>query len=308
MDYSLRDIITSFGHIDLAVSEFIRVIDQPLPDSVFLAQVPELNKGGYTPSGTPVRVQLLGSDPEALLTNAASALRLGSHGIDFNFGCPSKTVNRHCGGAVLLKEPDRIYHILNFIHKNLPIGTALSAKMRLGFEDNMRCVEVAQAVEAAGFENLIVHGRTKRQGYKPPVDWESIGRIRETVSINVIANGDIFSAEDHRRCLEVTGCQDAMIGRGTVYQPNLAAVIAQGHKPLLWAAIPGLLIGYLDVMIAEGMPEKFLSGRLKQWTKMLGVAHDEAVTLFDTIKLLHDSHSIRRILLSLSDDRGSGQF
>lgn len=299
MDYSLRDIVTRFGHIDLAVSEFVRVIDQPLPDHVFLAQVPELTQGGYTASKTPVRVQLLGSDPEALLANAAIALRLGSHGIDFNFGCPSKTVNRHCGGAVLLKEPDRIYDILSFIHRNLPAGTALSAKMRLGFDDNSRCIEVAQAVEAAGFENLVVHGRTKRQGYKPPVDWESIGRIRESVKINIIANGDIVTAADYRRCLDITGCQDAMIGRGTVYQPNLAAVIANGDTPLPWPAIPPLLLGYLDVMIAEGMPERFLSGRLKQWIKMLGVAHDPAVALFDRIKRFHDSPSIRSALLDI---------
>ena len=296
MDFSLREIVSRFGHVDLAVSEFVRVIDQPLPESVFLAQVPELSQGGTTKNGTPIRVQLLGSDPMALLANAQTALEMGSHGIDFNFGCPSKTVNRHCGGAVLLKEPDRIFTILDYIRKHLPDGTPLSAKMRLGYDDASKSTEVAQAVEAAGFNTLVIHGRTKRQGYKPPADWEAIGRIREKVSMNIVANGDIFNPVDYKRCMEITGCADVMIGRGAVYQPNLIAQLAGGQAPILWADILLLLLDYQDLMLEDGFPERHIPGRVKQWVKLLGTEHEPAQRLFTSIKRLQECDPIKRLI------------
>ena len=296
MDFSLREIVSRYGHVDLAVSEFVRVIDQTLPESVFLAQVPELSQGGKTKFGTPIRVQLLGSDPMALLTNAQTALDMGSHGIDFNFGCPSKTVNRHCGGAVLLKEPDRIFTILHYISRQLPVGTPLSAKMRLGYDDASKSIEVAQAVEAAGFNTLVVHGRTKRQGYKPPVDWEAIGRIREKVSLNIVANGDIFTLEDYKRCLEITGCSDVMIGRGAVYQPNLIAQLATGQEAIPWSEILLLLVDYQDLMIKDGFPERHIPGRVKQWVKMLGSVHEPARSLFEALKRLQDYDLMKQFI------------
>ena len=294
MDFSLREIVSRYGHIDLAVSEFVRVVDLPLPESVFLAQVPELAHGGITKYGTPIRVQLLGSDPEALLANAKTALAMGSHGVDFNFGCPSKTVNRHCGGAALLKEPDRIYNILHHIKSNLPANTSLSAKMRLGFDDTSKSLDVALAVAYAGFDTLVVHGRTKRQGYKPPADWEAIGKIKQAVRIKVIANGDIFTQDAYRRCLEVTGCTDVMIGRGAVYQPNLIAQLAHGDKPLTWQEILQLLLDYQNLMHFDGFPERHIPGRVKQWVKLLGAAHEQGAELFSDLKHLQDLNSVKK--------------
>lgn len=296
MDYSLRAIVSRFRHIDLAVSEFVRVVDSPLPDSVFLTQVPELSEGGLTGSGAPVRVQLLGSDPEALLANAHIALKLGSHGVDFNFGCPSKTVNRHCGGAALLKEPDRIYTILSHIQSGLPANTPLSAKMRLGYDDASQAVAIAQAVEAAGFNTLVVHGRTKVQGYKPPADWQAIGRIREAVTLNVIANGDVFTVEDYKRCQHESGCQDIMIGRGAVYQPNLFAQVADGQEPLSWQDLLGLIQDYLQIMKMHGFPERHIPGRIKQWLKLLCPVHPPAQAVFTKIKACQSLRQIENCL------------
>ncbi|MHB1115151.1 MAG: tRNA-dihydrouridine synthase, partial [Acidovorax defluvii] len=101
LDFVLRDVLTRVGGVDRCVSEFIRVTGTVLPDKVFLRYLPELRHGGRTLAGVPVRAQLLGSDPVCMAENAASLAALGPEGIDLNFGCPAKVVNRHGGGAAL---------------------------------------------------------------------------------------------------------------------------------------------------------------------------------------------------------------
>ena len=105
LDFVLRDILTRVGGVDRCVSEFIRVSDTLLPERVFTRVVPELLNGGRTFAGVPVRPQLLGSDPVCLAENAARAASISPFGIDLNFGCPAKTVNRHRGGPA--QRPSR---------------------------------------------------------------------------------------------------------------------------------------------------------------------------------------------------------
>ena len=112
LDHSLRDALTRVGGVDRCVSEFIRITDQLLPARVFTRIVPELLTAGRTAASTPVRPQLLGSDPACLADNAALLASLGPEGIDLNFGCPAPTVNRHRGGAVLLDEPELVHAIV----------------------------------------------------------------------------------------------------------------------------------------------------------------------------------------------------
>lgn len=296
MDYFLREIVTSLGGFDISVSEFIRVVDRPLPESVFLTQVPELHKSGHTKAGTPVRVQLLGSDPQALAENAQTALALGSHGIDYNFGCPSNTVNRRSGGAALLQYPNQIYDILSCARRSLPGKSKISAKMRLGFENSSLSLEIAQAIEDAGVNEIIIHGRTKLDGYKPPADWEAISQIQQQAKINIIANGDIFSFEDSIRCRDITGCKDLMIGRGAIYQPDLALAIKLNNTPIEWRQITDLIIQYSYLMQRAQVKERHLIGRIKQWIKLLGFKHEEARELLTLIKKLKSLDSILNII------------
>src|SRR5687767_14210553 len=107
-DVLVRDLLSSLGAMDLAVTEFIRVAHRPLTAGTLLRECPELESGGKTPSGTPVLVQLLGGDPELVAESAHIAAELGAPGIDLNFGCPAKRVNGSDGGAVLLKDPHRL--------------------------------------------------------------------------------------------------------------------------------------------------------------------------------------------------------
>ena len=154
LDHTLRDILTRVGGVDRCVSEFIRVTDAVLPDRAFRRIIPELDNGGRTRAGVPVRAQLLGSDPQCLAENAARLARLGPAGIDLNFGCPAKIVNRHRGGAVLLDEPELVHRIVSAVRRAVPRSMPVSAKMRLGNLDGARAVECAQAMASGGAEEL----------------------------------------------------------------------------------------------------------------------------------------------------------
>jgi hypothetical protein len=126
--------LTRVGGIDRCVSEFIRVTDTLLPERVFFRVIPELANGGRTPAGVPVRGQLLGSDPGCLADNAARLASLGPTGVDLNFGCPAKIVNRHGGGAALLDDPELLHRIMAEVRRAVPAHLPVSAKMRLGNE------------------------------------------------------------------------------------------------------------------------------------------------------------------------------
>jgi tRNA-dihydrouridine synthase C len=194
LDHSLRDTLTRAGGIDLCVSEFIRVTDAVLPKRAFYRVVPELLNESKTHAGVPVRTQLLGSDPEILAANAARLAKLNPAGIDLNFGCPAKTVNRHRGGAVLLDEPELVGQIVAAVRRAVPSNVPVSAKMRLGFNDDLRAEDCAQAIEAAGADQLVVHARTKAHGYRPPAYWDRIADLRQSVKLPMVANGEIWTS------------------------------------------------------------------------------------------------------------------
>jgi tRNA-dihydrouridine synthase C len=190
LDAELRDVLTRLARYDWAVSEFARVSGTLLPHRVYRRFCPELDTGGVTAAQTPVRVQLLGDDPQCLADNAAHLARLAPLGIDLNFGCPAPTVNRHRGGAVLLDEPELLFAIATAVRRAVPDHMPVSAKMRLGYNCSTRTLECAHALESGGAMELVVHARTKADGYRPPAYWERIEEIRDAVGIPVIANGE----------------------------------------------------------------------------------------------------------------------
>ncbi|MDD5034341.1 MAG: tRNA-dihydrouridine synthase [Methylococcaceae bacterium] len=296
LDSVLRDILTRVGGVDLCVSEFVRVSGSRLPNSQFQRVAPELRQGSRTSSGVPVRVQLLGSDPRFMALNAAALAALGPAGIDLNFGCPAKTVNRHQGGAILLREPERIYHLVCSVRSALPAGMALTAKMRLGYEDKSLAIDCAQAMEAGGASELVVHARTKTEGYRPPAHWEWIARIQAAVQVPVIANGEIWSLADYRRCREFGGVKVVMLGRGMVAKPALARIIKEGEGAALqWPELQRLL-GEFWQLLAQRLQAKPRCGRIKQWLNYLRMAYPEAEALFREVRTLTDSDEMEQIL------------
>lgn len=296
VDHHLRHRLSEMGGIDICVTEFVRVTDTRLPEKVFKRFCPELLEGCRTPAGTPVRVQLLGSKPGAMAYNAAKVAAMGAPAVDLNFGCPAKTVNSSDGGACLLQDPSRVYNIVKAVRERVPTTTPVTAKIRLGFADRSLYMENAMAAFEGGANELVVHARSKVDGYKPPAYWDYIGRIRERLPIPVIANGEIWSLEDFRRCREETGCDDFMLGRGLLARPDLARQIrafvdGSDYQPMTWSEVCALLYQF-HTDIKDAYPRKFLGNRVKQWLAYLKRNYQGAEQLFETFKRLKDEASM----------------
>ena len=296
VDLYLRRLLTAQGGFDWVVSEFLRVVDRAYPDRVFYNICPELQNGGKTDCGTPVRVQLLGSYVDAMAENARLAVKLGSYGIDINFGCPSKTVNRRQGGAVMLKEPDSLYRIVNAVRSAVPEEVTVSAKMRLGYDDVSLMLDNAQAIEAGGATEMTVHARTRLQGYAPPAHWDELARIKNAINIPIIANGDIWTVEDYHACVATSGTTDVMLGRGAVRSPDLARRIRQNRiTEAQWQVVRHLLIDFWHD-IRKTLPEKDCAGRLKQWVNHLRKVHPDAEALWLEIRTERQCPTLDRLI------------
>lgn len=288
VDHTLRALLTRIGGIDICVTEFIRITDHLLPDKVFQRFCPELFHQCLTPSGTPVRIQLLGGKPEPIAMNAAKAASIGACAIDLNFGCPAKTVNKSDGGACLLQTPHRLYDIIKATREHVPSHIPVTAKMRLGFEDRNNYLENALAAYEAGATEITVHARSKADGYRPPAYWEAIADIQHAIKIPVIANGEIWTVDDYLRCKEMSQCQDFMLGRGLLSCPDLALQIkaqqaGTDYQVMPWSEICHMLKHFFNTTTQLYAP-KHIGNRVKQWLNYLRRQYPEAQALFDTIK------------------------
>ncbi len=298
LDHMLRDTLTQVGGVDRCVSEFIRITDQLLPRRVFTRIVPELRTGSRTRAGVPVRPQLLGSDPACLADNAARLAELHPAGIDLNFGCPAKTVNRHRGGAVLLDEPTLVHDIVSAVRRAVPAAIPVSAKMRLGNEDRSRMLECASAVERAGASELVIHARTKRDGYKPPAYWDQIAVVRQAVRVPVVANGEVWTVADARRCLAESGCDSLMLGRGMVANPGLALALraeltGTSAPALSWADLLVLMADFF-LQVRAKVAARHQAGRLKQWLHYLRRHYPEAEEAYQRVRVINAADELSR--------------
>lgn len=307
LEVTARRLITEQGDWDFCVTEFVRVSHERLPAKVFHRICPELKQDCLTAAGVPVHLQLLGSDPESLAGNALVAVKAGAQVIDLNFGCPAKIVNRHGGGARLLTQPDRVQAATAAVVAALkPLGIPVTAKMRLGYADANLALENALALEAAGIKQLVVHARTKVEGYKPPAHWEKIAELAETLSIPVFANGEIWTLEDYQRCVAVSGVQDVMLGRTALADPWLAGQIkaaARGEE-VQTSQLPDLLQLMLQWMDLGGQlyTERVRVMRIKQWLLMLVPRWgEEARRHFEACKRLQTEKEVIQLLQLLVD-------
>jgi len=297
-DFYVRQILTGVGGYDLSMTEFLRVTNSVFPRRVFYKNCPEINPDIYqnnelfscTQSGTPVHMQLLGSDPEFMAANAAKAVELGVSGVDINFGCPAKTVNGHGGGAVLLQDPKILYQLISSVREALPKNTPLSAKMRLGYENSELLLENAKAIEEAGADFITIHARTKFDGYRPPAKWHEVTDLFSILKIPIILNGEIWDVNDYYKCREISSCEDIMLGRGAFASPDLAKQIKasknnQTLQIMRWSDVSVLLKSFYKYMSEQHLiSEKYIAGRLKLWIKWLMASYDEAADLFELIK------------------------
>ena len=298
LDWTLRDTLTRVGGIDLCVSEFIRVSGTVLPGRAFRRIVPELEHASRTPAGVPVRAQLLGSDPACMADNAARLAGLGPAGIDINFGCPAKCVNRHRGGAVLLNEPELIHAIVRAVRRAVPDDMPVTAKMRLGYDDPNQALDCALAMAEGGAAELVVHARTKADGYRPPAYWERIAPLKAALSIPVVANGEIWSVADYQRCRAESTCDDVMLGRGLIANPALALQLRNARTTALgWSELQPLLRHFWGLVETQVEP-RHRAGRLKQWLNYLRRQLPEAEALYARIRTINDPVGIADAVFS----------
>ena len=297
VDHHFREIYSAIGGLDFCVSEFIRVNDLPMPAKTFLRECPELKTNSHTASGIPVRIQLLGSNPETVAQSAYTAATLGASAIDLNFGCPAKTVNQNRGGAVLLKEPKLIGSIVAAVRAAVPQATPVTAKIRLGYEDRSLYMDSALAISEAGANELCVHARSRADGYKPPAYWDTIAIIRQALNIPIIANGEIWSIDDWQRCKQQSLCDDFMLGRGLLSRPDLALAIqakqtGTEHHAYEWCDVVALLHQFY-LATKDVYAQRYLGNRVKQWLFYLQRNYAEAAPFFETIKRFKQQHEFQ---------------
>ncbi|NES75962.1 MULTISPECIES: tRNA dihydrouridine synthase DusB [Okeania] len=172
----------------------------------------------------PISIQLFDCRPDFLAEAAEMAVKEGADTVDINMGCPVNKITKNGGGSSLLRQPELAGEIVNKVVKAVPVP--VTVKTRIGWNNQeINILEFAKRMEDAGAQMLTLHGRTRAQGYNGPARWEWIGKVKEILSIPVIANGDIFSVDAAIRCLEETGADGVMCSRGTLGYPFLVGEI-----------------------------------------------------------------------------------
>ena len=296
LDFVLRDILTRVGGVEKCVSEFIRITHTLMSEKALLRTVPELAHGARTYAGVPVWPQLLGSDAPCMAENAARLAEMGAPGIDLNFGCPAKVVNRHGGGATLLQDPEILHAIVAAVRAAVPGHIPVTAKMRLGYNDDSLALDCARALEAGGAAEIVVHARTKAQGYRPPAYWGRVADVRQAVRVPVVVNGEIWNVQDAQAAVAQSGCDALMLGRGIVARPALArsilaamgtapGSIAQPGNDWTWQDLGPLMHAFWQIATTH-LEKKQQAGRVKQWLNLLRRRYPEAQTAFDEMRTL----------------------
>lgn len=182
-------------------------------------------------------VQIAGSDPTEMAQAAKINVEYGADIIDINMGCPAKKVNKKMAGSALLREPELVAQMLNAVVNAVDVPVTL--KIRTGWDpENRNCLTIAKIAEQAGIKALTIHGRTRSCLFNGEAEYESIKAVKQTVSIPIIANGDIRSAEKAKSVLDYTNVDAVMIGRGSFGNPWLFKEINDFFETGQYSTLP----------------------------------------------------------------------
>jgi tRNA-dihydrouridine synthase B len=188
----------------------------------YVRQLPQIME--VDPNERPISIQLFDCRPDFLAEAAQMAVEEGADTVDINMGCPVNKITKNGGGSSLLREPETAEAIVRAVVKAVKVP--VTVKTRIGWTDKeINILDFAKRMQDAGAQMITVHGRTRAQGYNGSAKWEWITRVKEILSIPVIANGDIFSVEAAVKCLEMTGADGVMCSRGTLGYPFLVGEV-----------------------------------------------------------------------------------
>ena len=189
------------------------------------------------PGEHPTAAQIFGSEESSMAEGAVIAAEVsGADVIDINMGCPMGKIVNNGDGSALMKDPEKAARLASAVVA--AVSVPVTVKMRRGWDKgSINAVELAKMLESAGVSAIAVHGRTRMQMYGGQADWNTIREVKQAVKIPVIANGDVFSAQDAVRILAFTGADMAMIGRGCfgnpwIFQQAKAALAGEPVPPL----------------------------------------------------------------------------
>jgi len=187
-----------------------------------LRQLPQLMD--IDPGERPISIQLFDRRPDFLAEAACKAVAQGADTIDINMGCPVNKITKNGGGSSLLRDPETAIQIVEAVCAAVPVP--VTVKTRIGWcDEDINAVDFARSMEAAGAQMLTLHGRTRAQGYNGSARWDWIAKVKQALTIPVIANGDIVSVESALRCLVQTQADGIMCSRGTLGYPYLVGEI-----------------------------------------------------------------------------------
>ncbi len=286
-DLPFRSVVKKFG-VDLTVSEMI--------SSNALVHNSKKTKRMLekAPSEDPYSIQIAGSD----LTVIRKAVEIineqeGVSVIDLNCGCPAPKVVNNLQGSSLLTDLPQMGRVIETI-KKYSTKPYTSVKMRLGFNEKNH-VEIARVAEASGADFIAVHGRTRAGRYKAPVDYDAIAEIKASVTIPVIANGDIDSPQKAKWVLEHTGADGVMIGRAAVKEPWIFAQIKEGLERPDGALIKQVVLEHFDQMVAyyDTYGAVIFRKNLHSYSK---AGYQGASAFRDTINRIEDPKEMREVI------------
>ncbi len=279
-DFAIRNLMASRGGLDMVCTEFCRIHSDGLSKRL-------VRKAIVKSKNTQLSVQIMGREIKSMVNAALALEQAGADVIDINIGCPSRKALNGGVGSALLLDLKHLEKMLSALRKVITVP--FSAKMRSGFDNSNDVLKIAKLIESTGIDFLTIHPRSSVQMYNGKADWQIIKLLKQNLTIPVIGNGDILSAEDAVNMLNITGCDGVMIGRGALRNPWIFVQLQQlkNDRPIFVPSGQDILNMILELhksLINLNFPKRKQFSRLKANLAMI-------------FKNIGDGNTLRRIIL-----------